>query len=151
MKLGKDCCPPILLYWALRSIHKYLQLWIWYAIKFCFSVKFFRTAHHVGVFEVLTAVVMKSSVFWDITPRSPLKVNRRFGEAYRLHIQSSACHLISRWFLARLILLPWRWRRHVPPKRWLTFNELNGVISQKIVLFTAHHVRRFHFCLLGWH
>jgi hypothetical protein len=26
-------------------------------------------------FEVLTAVVMKSSIFWDIMPRSPLKVN----------------------------------------------------------------------------
>jgi ribosome maturation factor RimP len=30
-------------------------------------------------FEVLTAVVMKSNVFWDIMPCSPLKVNRRFG------------------------------------------------------------------------
>jgi hypothetical protein len=29
-------------------------------------------------FEVLTAVVMKSSVFWDTTLRSPLEVNRRF-------------------------------------------------------------------------
>jgi hypothetical protein len=28
-------------------------------------------------FEVLTAVVVKSSVSWDITPYSPLKVNRR--------------------------------------------------------------------------
>jgi hypothetical protein len=28
---------------------------------------------------------MKSSIFWDITPCSPLKVNRRFGETYRLH------------------------------------------------------------------
>jgi hypothetical protein len=28
----------------------------------------------VGV-EILTAVVMKSTVFWDITPCSPLKVN----------------------------------------------------------------------------
>jgi hypothetical protein len=27
-------------------------------------------------FEVLSAVVMKSSVFWDITPCSPLKVNQ---------------------------------------------------------------------------
>jgi hypothetical protein len=26
-----------------------------------------------GGFEVLTAVVMRSSVFWDITPCSPLK------------------------------------------------------------------------------
>jgi hypothetical protein len=38
-------------------------------------------------FEVFTAVVMKSSTFWDITPYSPLKVNRRFGRIYRLHLQ----------------------------------------------------------------
>jgi hypothetical protein len=30
-------------------------------------------------FEVLTGVVMKSTIFWDITPCSPLKVNWRFG------------------------------------------------------------------------
>jgi hypothetical protein len=30
-------------------------------------------------FEVLTAVVMGSYIFWDITPCSPLKVNRLFG------------------------------------------------------------------------
>jgi hypothetical protein len=42
---------------------------------------------YVG-FEVLTAVVMKSTIFWDITPCCPLKVNRRFGGTYRLF---SAC------------------------------------------------------------
>jgi hypothetical protein len=38
-------------------------------------------------FEVFTAVVVKSSVFWDITSCSLLKVNRRFGETrgFRLH------------------------------------------------------------------
>jgi hypothetical protein len=30
--------------------------------------------------EVLTAVVRKSSVFWDIKPYRPLKFNRRFEE-----------------------------------------------------------------------
>jgi hypothetical protein len=30
-------------------------------------------------FEVLTAVVRKSIIFWDITPCSPLKVNRYIG------------------------------------------------------------------------
>jgi hypothetical protein len=30
---------------------------------------------------------MKSSIFWDITPCSPLKVNRRFGGIYCLHLQ----------------------------------------------------------------
>jgi hypothetical protein len=39
--------------------------------------------HDVG-FEVLTPVVMKSTIFWDTTLCSPLKVNRRFGETYRL-------------------------------------------------------------------
>jgi hypothetical protein len=38
-------------------------------------------------FEFLTAVVMKNSVFWDITPCSPLEVNKRFGRTYRLHLQ----------------------------------------------------------------
>jgi hypothetical protein len=38
-------------------------------------------------FEVLTAVVMKSSIFWDTTPCSPLKVNRHFGGIVRLHLQ----------------------------------------------------------------
>jgi hypothetical protein len=41
---------------------------------------------HVG-FEVLTAVVMKSTIFWDITLCSLLNVNRRFRGIYHLHFQ----------------------------------------------------------------
>jgi hypothetical protein len=44
------------------------------------------TAVCIG-FEVHTAVLMKSPVFWNITPCSLLKVNRRFGGIYRLHRQ----------------------------------------------------------------
>lgn len=36
--------------------------------------------------EVLTEIVMKSSVVWHIT-RSPLKVSRFFGGKYRIHLQ----------------------------------------------------------------
>jgi hypothetical protein len=39
-------------------------------------------------FEVLTAVVMNSSIFWDIMPCSPLEVNQRFGEICHLSLQS---------------------------------------------------------------
>jgi hypothetical protein len=46
-----------------------------------------------------------------------------------------ACLLLSRWFLARLILRPCRWRRHFPPKSRLAFNGLHGVLSQKIEIF----------------
>jgi hypothetical protein len=40
-------------------------------------------------FDVLTAVVMKSTIFWDITPCSLLSVNRRFGGTYSLHLQGA--------------------------------------------------------------
>jgi hypothetical protein len=32
---------------------------------------------------------MKSSIFWDITPCSPLKADRLFGGIYRLHLQQA--------------------------------------------------------------
>jgi hypothetical protein len=32
--------------------------------------------------------VQKSPIFWNITPRSPLKVNRNFGGTRRLHLRS---------------------------------------------------------------
>jgi hypothetical protein len=66
-------------------------------------------------FKVFTAVVMKSTIFWDITPCSLLSVNRRFGGTYRLHLQGrrntffrveeirSRNHLLACWFLAGLI------------------------------------------------
>jgi hypothetical protein len=47
-----------------------------------------------------------------------------------------ACHLLSCWSLAWPILQPGRWKHHVPPKCWLTFNRLHDVIPQmKIKLF----------------
>jgi hypothetical protein len=38
-------------------------------------------------FEILTAVVITISIFWDKTPCYPLKFNRRFGGTYRFHFQ----------------------------------------------------------------
>jgi hypothetical protein len=42
--------------------------------------------NYVG-FEVFTAVVMKSIIFWDMTSCSLLICNRRFGGKYRLRLQ----------------------------------------------------------------
>jgi hypothetical protein len=41
--------------------------------------------NNVG-FYVLRAAVMKSSIFWDIIPCSPLKINRRFGGTFCLYL-----------------------------------------------------------------
>jgi hypothetical protein len=53
-------------------------------------------------FQVFTAVVMKSIMFWDVTPFSLLSCNRRFGGTYRLNLQGrrnnySKNQQISRW------------------------------------------------------
>jgi hypothetical protein len=52
--------------------------------------------------EVLTAVVMKSSLFWDITPCSPLKVNRHFRRTRR----ASAFYLLHVGFLLSVFFNP---------------------------------------------
>jgi hypothetical protein len=94
-------------------------------------------------FGVVTAVVMKSTTFWDIRPWSPLSVNRRFGGTYRLHHHGrknklsklclpSAFTLVS---CSGYFFRPWSWTRYVPPKRRFTLNGLHGVISQKMLLF----------------
>jgi hypothetical protein len=83
---------------------------------------------YVG-FEVLTAVVMKSSAFWDIVSCSSLKVNQSFGG-----IPLTTCFMLVSWWL---IFRPWGWRRHVPPKRRLTCNWLHEVVSKKIGLFNC--------------
>jgi hypothetical protein len=64
----------------------------------------------------------------SIRPYSPLKVNRRFGETYRLHLQGRRISRARnqreiRW-QAELIFRPWKWKRYIPPKRRLTFNPL---------------------------
>jgi hypothetical protein len=58
----------------------------------------------------------------QITPCSPLKFNRRFGGTYPS-------------------ILTWICRRHVPPKRRLTFDGLRGVMSQTTETFVTISVR----------
>jgi hypothetical protein len=107
----------------------------------------FTYAGNIDYVTLKTKSIIKSTIFWDITPCSPLNVNRRFGGTYRLHLQGRR---ISRernqrerrcQEPSRLILLPWRRRQYVTPKHRLIFNGLHGVISQKIVLFITTAVR----------
>jgi hypothetical protein len=74
--------------------------------------------------------------FWDITPCSPLKVNLRFGGIYSLHLQGRriAAQETS-------VKAGGKQSAYFPPKRRLTFNGLQGVISQKIVHFMTTVVR----------
>jgi hypothetical protein len=63
------------------------------------------TIHFIG-FEVLAAVVMKNSIFWDVTPCSPLKVSRRFGGTYHLHLQGQLAICFHAGFFVGLFFGP---------------------------------------------
>jgi hypothetical protein len=80
--------------------------------------KFCWCCNHSGLFQT---IVLKSTIFWNITLCSLLKVNRRFWVSYRLHIQGR----INKARHKR----PWRWTWYVPAKWLLTFNGLHGVVS----------------------
>jgi hypothetical protein len=76
--------------------------------------------------EVLRAVVKKSTFFWDITPYNPLKISD-FSEGNFASISFPRLFTLVFWLIPR----PWRWRRHVLPKRRLSFSGLHGIVSRK--------------------
>jgi hypothetical protein len=80
------------------------------------DAKFHPSVNSKG-FEVFTAVVMKSIIFWDMTPCS-LSCTRRFGGTYRLHLQGR-----------RIVQ---QTSKQAGGKQ---LNGLHGIISQKMVLF----------------
>jgi hypothetical protein len=53
------------------------------------KLRVYKETRYLG-FEILTAVVMKITIFWDITLCSPLKVKRRCGGTYH---DSEGCAL----------------------------------------------------------
>jgi hypothetical protein len=80
----------------------------------------------------VTNTSMKSIIFWDVTPCSLLRCNRRFGgtitSIFRVKENFSKNQQVSRW-------------RYVPLKRQLHLNRLHGVTSQKMILFTTTAVK----------
>jgi hypothetical protein len=96
-----------------------------------------------------------STIFWDMTPCSPLNVNRYFGGTHRLHLQgrknvsSTRNQRENRWQAESLFFRLWIWSRYVPTKHRLTLNGLHGVISQKMVLFKGIHIGVTEKCLIA--
>jgi hypothetical protein len=93
----------------------------------CLDTCYMVIWHPFVGFEVFTVVVMKRIIFWDMTPCSPLSLNRRFGG--NRFSKPASKHLLN------LFLRPWRWRRYVPPKRRLKLNGLHSIISQMILFW----------------
>jgi hypothetical protein len=134
--------------WSLCKYHSAQAYRHWCSLHLIKRSQILRSVFQNIESEVLTAMSMNSSIFWDITPCSRLNFNRRFGGICRLHLLgrriSQARNEHVAWlylpiarslFLAWLILRPRGWRWHSSPKRRLTLNGLHWVISQTLDLF----------------
>jgi hypothetical protein len=112
--------------WYLSTCHKCITLT---TMPNTFKLEQFYLLAYNAVYSVESQPTFRMKV----SPPSSESKNKR-GTA------GSACHLLSRWFLPRLIFQPWKWR-HVPPKRRLTFHRLYVIISQKTEVFITTVVR----------
>jgi hypothetical protein len=74
-------------------------------------------------FEVLTAVVMKSPIFWDITPCSPLKVNRQLATCFHAGILLGLFDSEDRGSVT-LVNFQRTTRRYIPEDSTLDLNRL---------------------------
>jgi hypothetical protein len=109
--------------WGVRN-RKKMPYYPQYRASFPFQYRVLKIKRDRLIFGSLRInikkMIVRSPVFWDITPCSPLKGDRRFGGTC-----PSACHLLPHWFLSLPILRPWRWRWHVAQQRRPTFNGLH--------------------------
>jgi hypothetical protein len=80
--------------------------------------------------------VVKSYIVWDVTPFSPFKVDLRFGGTRHLPLQGQRTNEARNQSEA----VSSRCRRHVPPKRQLTFCGLHGVMYQKMELLVLNDI-----------
>jgi hypothetical protein len=84
--------------------------------------------------------IMKNSVFCDIMPSSPLKIDQHFGVRWHIDLQVWRVNQIGNkqsYYLLWLILEYWKWRSNVPLKHQLTLDRQHNIISQKMELFIS--------------
>jgi hypothetical protein len=92
--------------------------------------------------NIMSGINIKCTVSSAYTEQIILETSKiSLEEFYLLRYNAQLCLMsASCWFLTWLTLQPWSWR-HLPPKWWLPFTLLQGIIYQKIELFVTTAVR----------
>jgi hypothetical protein len=80
---------------------------LWGICSLCDSYATVVTSNNILLFRY--SVYILNFVVNQISSTLPLPFCFLYNTEFRM-VNYSACHLLSRWFLARLILRPWRWR-----------------------------------------
>jgi hypothetical protein len=109
------------------------------------SLSLFLLSKHIGIFTLL-----KMSIFWDITPCSPVIVYRRFGETSPQFSESKSKPSRKPAWSRQQAEQVEDWG-DVSPKHRLTFTGLHFVMSQKQELFVPPLLKAFPtITLLQW-
>jgi hypothetical protein len=124
-RIRRFVAPLALCSWAVYTIR--ITLHVTLLVPLHVSVRGLRidTSLSFVAFEVLRAVVVKSTIFWDITLCSPLSDNRR--------LEGAACHLLLRWFLAELIFSTLKMEAICSSETSIDTQRTTLRLSQKIV------------------
>jgi hypothetical protein len=140
-------------WWHMSNVKRWSEKTEWSLTPFtpaCYTEPQIITLH-LGL-RLPTTVVWSVNGYHYLTIPWLYSLKQFFANVSEKHVASifrvkeyaKLCHLLSRWFLAWLILRPWRWRWHVPSKRLLTFNRLHGFLSKNIER-TLHNHRHENF------
>jgi hypothetical protein len=95
-------------------------------------------------FELLTAITMKSVVFWVVMPYSSERC-RRFGRPYRFHLHGRIVrqrkHLVSAGFFLGLLF---------DPERAIFFSETSGFLRTTLRYILQVRIHRMSYCFWNW-
>jgi hypothetical protein len=98
------------------------------------------------ILEVLTAVIMKIAIFWNMILCSQELTFWRIVVSMSLELEREAsqhaeCTLLVACSHALLTLSPWRWKEYISQKCWETCTWLHSIASQLTELFIVTAVR----------
>jgi hypothetical protein len=122
----------------IYTLNKYISIWFpWNKIQ-CTIWRIWRC--NSGGYDDVRLL--------DTKPCSQVKVNRRFGETFPIHLQSRSWSKRPAWsrqqamrLLLAWLTLPQWWWRHVPSKCQLTFTWIPCVMSQNTERFNTRQLR----------
>jgi hypothetical protein len=137
--LGWFLISPYLLEWKLfqtEAVEKN-EMYILCPLHFFHKTYSFEVIKQKELWRVSSSGIWCRVVCWVATDVS----EEHIASLFRVEEIFSACHLLTCWFLLKLFLRPWSWRRYIPSKRRLQLNRLHSIISQKMILFITTAVK----------
>jgi hypothetical protein len=118
--------------------------------------QFFYHLHEYYIFcwiwERLTVINMKSTIFWDVIPCSVVEVPWHLRGTNCLHFLGQTASQPARstqqaqsLLLVWITFWAWKWRQYVPPQHQCASTSLHSVTSRKkfpicMGIYKTHHI-----------